>query len=105
MVKFRVSCLWTLAVSLCAIQASAITSARETRIAAFALGSFWRGEAVFGCLPGVVRTRAGYAGGSKQNPDYHSVGDHAETVEIEYDPTVISFERLMEIFWSNHDPS
>uniref|UniRef100_A0A7I4F9I5 peptide-methionine (S)-S-oxide reductase n=1 Tax=Physcomitrium patens TaxID=3218 RepID=A0A7I4F9I5_PHYPA len=53
----------------------------ETRVASFALGSFWRGEAAFGCLPGVVRTRAGYAGGLKQNPDYHSVGDHAEAVE------------------------
>jgi len=107
MVKFRVLCLWILAavVSQCAIQASAIRLVKETRIAAFALGSFWRGEAVFGCLPGVVRTRAGYAGGVKQNPDYHSVGDHAETVEVEYDPNVISFNHLLEIFWANHDPS
>lgn len=106
MVKIRVSCLCALALALCFIQASAIRSLeQESRTAAFALGSFWRGEAVFGCLPGVVRTRAGYAGGTKQNPDYHSVGDHAEAVEIEYDPSVISFEGLLEVFWANHDPS
>lgn len=106
MVDFRVArYLWTFAVLLCAIQASAIRPVKETRIAAFALGSFWRGEAVFGCFPGVVRTRAGYAGGSKQSPDYHSVGDHAETVEVEYDPSVISFHHLVEVFWLNHDPS
>lgn len=77
----------------------------ETRVASFALGSFWRGEAAFGCLPGVVRTRAGYAGGLKQNPDYHSVGDHAEAVEVEYNPSMISFEQLLKVFWANHDPT
>lgn len=107
--RSRVSCLWALVMAVCVLQALAIrpvqSATGETKIAAFALGSFWRGEAVFGCLPGVVRTRAGYAGGSKQNPDYHSVGDHAEVVEVEYDPTLISFNRLLDVFWANHDPS
>lgn len=52
------------------------------RVAVFALGSFWRSEAVFGCLPGVVRTTVGYAGGSKPNPEYRSLGDHAESVKV-----------------------
>ncbi|PNX82507.1 peptide methionine sulfoxide reductase a5-like protein [Trifolium pratense] len=52
--------------------------------AIFALGSFWRSEAVFGCLPGVVRTTVGYSGGSKPNPEYRSFGDHAESVQEDY---------------------
>ncbi|KAL2630444.1 hypothetical protein R1flu_015130 [Riccia fluitans] len=78
---------------------------KQRKVATFALGSFWRGEAVFGCLPGVVRTRVGYSGGSKINPDYHSISDHAESVEIEYDPSVIRYEQLLDVFWANHDPT
>lgn len=54
----------------------------ELKTAVFALGSFWRSEAVFGCLDGVVRTSVGYAGGSKINPEYRSPGDHAECVQV-----------------------
>lgn len=57
-------------------------SNRPLKTVIFALGSFWRSEAVFGCLDGVVRTTAGYAGGSKLNPEYRSLGDHAESVQV-----------------------
>ncbi|CAI8609043.1 unnamed protein product [Vicia faba] len=80
------------------------TDPQHLQTAVFALGSFWRSEAVFGCLPGVVRTTAGYAGGSKPNPEYRSFGDHAESVQVEYDPRLISFSELLDIFWSSHDP-
>ncbi|KAK4843504.1 hypothetical protein QYF36_008939 [Acer negundo] len=73
------------------------------KTAVFALGSFWRSEAVFGCFNGVVRTTAGYAGGSKTNPEFRSLGDHAESVQVEYDPRMISFRQLLEVFWSSHD--
>ncbi|KAH6803749.1 Peptide methionine sulfoxide reductase family protein [Perilla frutescens var. frutescens] len=73
------------------------------KTAVFALGSFWRSEAVFGCLNGVVRTTAGYAGGSRPNPEYRSFGDHAECVQVEYDPRIISFRELLDVFWSSHD--
>ncbi|CAN6463638.1 unnamed protein product [Victoria cruziana] len=73
------------------------------RTALFALGSFWRSEAVFGCLPGVGRTAAGYAGGTKARPEFRSLGDHAEAVQVEYDPKIISFKQLLEVFWSSHD--
>jgi peptide-methionine (S)-S-oxide reductase len=53
-----------------------------TATAVFALGSFWRSEAAFGCLPGVVRTSVGYAGGSKANPEYRNLADHAECVKV-----------------------
>uniref|UniRef100_A0A6N2LA98 Peptide methionine sulfoxide reductase A5 n=1 Tax=Salix viminalis TaxID=40686 RepID=A0A6N2LA98_SALVM len=73
------------------------------KIAVFALGCFWRSEAVFGCLNGVVRTTVGYCGGSKLNPVYRSLGDHAESVQVEYDPKVISYTQLLEVFWASHD--
>jgi methionine-S-sulfoxide reductase len=56
-------------------------------------------------MPGVVRTRVGYAGGTTENPTYYSLSDHTETIQIEYDPTVISYEELLDVFWSSHDPS
>lgn len=58
---------------------------------------------MFGCLNGVVRTTVGYAGGSKSNPEYRSLADHAESVQVEYDPRLISFKQLLEVFWSSHD--
>jgi peptide-methionine (S)-S-oxide reductase len=53
----------------------------------------------------VVRTRVGYAGGTKEAPTYHSLGDHTETIQIDYDPSQISYSDLLDIFWRNHDPS
>jgi peptide-methionine (S)-S-oxide reductase len=50
----------------------------------------------------VVRTRVGYAGGSKVNPTYYSLGDHSETIQIDYDPTQIGYEQLLDLFWSGH---
>nr|AJW67887.1 methionine sulfoxide reductase [Zea mays] len=52
--------------------------------AVFALGSFWRSEAAFGCLHGVIRTSVGYAGGSKSNPEYRNLADHAECVKVPF---------------------
>ncbi|XP_077246212.1 peptide methionine sulfoxide reductase family protein [Tasmannia lanceolata] len=73
------------------------------KTAVFALGSFWWSEPVFGCLPGVVRTTVGYAGGFKTNPEFRSLGDHAEAVQIEYDPKLIQYKQLLDVFWSSHD--
>jgi len=53
----------------------------------------------------VTRTRVGYAGGAKENPTYHNLGDHSETIQIDFDPSKISYERLLEIFWEEHDPT
>ncbi|XP_047317484.1 peptide methionine sulfoxide reductase A5 [Impatiens glandulifera] len=78
-------------------------STHPLKTAFFALGSFWRSEAIFGCLDGVVRTSVGYAGGSKINPEYRNLRDHAETVQVEYDPRLISFRQLLDVFWSSHD--
>ena len=53
----------------------------------------------------MVRTRVGYAGGTKKNPTYHNLGDHSETVQMDYDPRVISYEKLLDVFWDSHDPT
>ena len=53
----------------------------------------------------MVRTRVGYSGGKKLNPTYHSLGDHTEAFQIDYDPEQISYEQLLDIFWDSHNPT
>lgn len=76
------------------------TSNRQT--ATFGMGCFWSPDARFGALPGVIRTRTGFAGGITSNPVYRQMGDHTETVQIEFDPDILSFEEILHIFWANH---
>jgi methionine-S-sulfoxide reductase len=71
--------------------------------ATFAEGCFWGVESRFGALDGVIRTRVGYAGGSTRNPTYHNIGDHTESVQIDFDPAVISYQRLLNVFWESQD--
>ena len=52
----------------------------------------------------MVRTAVGYAGGTTRNPTYYHLSDHTETIQIEYDPSVVSYEELLDIFWSSHNP-
>lgn len=75
----------------------------ETEMATFGMGCFWGPDARFGALEGVVRTRVGYAGGTKPNPTYFSLGDHTEVVQVEYDPTALSYDDLLDVFWANHN--
>lgn len=68
------------------------------------MGCFWGVEATFGGLPGVVRTRVGYAGGTTEEPHYGAIGDHAEAVEVEFDPEQVSYPELLEVFFEHHNP-
>ncbi len=56
-------------------------------------------------MPGVVRTRVGYAGGSSAHPTYHNLGNHSEVIQIDYDPGMLSYKELLDIFWDSHDPT
>jgi peptide-methionine (S)-S-oxide reductase len=75
----------------------------------FAAGCFWGVEEAFRQVKGVVSTAVGYTGGSFNNPRYEDVCSgmtgHAEAMEIEYDPSRVSYDELLTVFWENHDPT
>ena len=77
--------------------------------ATFAAGCFWGVEAAFRQIDGVTATTVGYSGGHTTNPTYKEVctntTGHAEVVQVEYDPDRVSYEILLDAFWSNHDPT
>jgi peptide-methionine (S)-S-oxide reductase len=80
----------------------------ERATAAFAGGCFWCEEAAFEGLPGVISVTSGYTGGHAKNPSYEEVSaggtGHAESVEVLYDPSKTSYEKLLDVFWHNIDP-
>ncbi|MBI4119750.1 MAG: peptide-methionine (S)-S-oxide reductase MsrA [Parcubacteria group bacterium] len=81
----------------------------KTEKVIFAAGCFWQVEEAFRHEKGVLKTTAGYTGGSMSNPTYEQICSditgHAEAVEVEYDPSQISYDKLLEIFWNIHDPT
>lgn len=77
--------------------------------ATLAGGCFWCTEAIFKRLKGVVSVLPGYAGGTIENPSYEQVSSgntgHAEAIQIKFDPTIISYGKILDIFWNTHDPT
>ena len=81
----------------------------KTEVATFGAGCFWCVEAIFQSLKGVEKVVSGYSGGKIKNPSYQEVSSgltgHAEVVQITYNPAIISYKELLEIFWQTHDPT
>lgn len=86
-----------------------IPAGTKTDTATFGTGCFWCTEAVFQELKGVLKVTSGYSGGTVKNPSYEDVCSgttgHAECLQIIYDPKIISFDELLEVFWEAHDPT
>jgi|TARA_B100002003_G_scaffold194789_1_gene184487 peptide-methionine (S)-S-oxide reductase len=80
-----------------------------TEKATFAAGCFWHVESTFSKVKGVVNTKVGYTGGKMKKPSYKHVCSgntgHAESIDIEFDPKVVSYNELLEVFWKIHDPT
>jgi peptide-methionine (S)-S-oxide reductase len=101
---------WIATLPPAAVSASpAASPAAATARATFAGGCFWCMEPPFDALDGVLSTTSGYIGGSKKDPTYEEVSagvtGHTEAVEIVYDPARVSYEKLLEVFWRNIDPT
>ncbi|HKU48062.1 MAG TPA: peptide-methionine (S)-S-oxide reductase MsrA [Burkholderiales bacterium] len=96
--------LWILALSF-ALPALA----QKTEKATFAAGCFWCTEEAFEKVPGVISAVSGYMGGKVKNPTYDQVSTgrtgHTEVVEVTYDPAKVSYDKLLDVFWLNHDPT
>src|SRR5436190_6618404 len=83
--------------------------AQKTEKAIFAAGCFWCTEEAFEKVPGVISAVSGYTGGTVKGPSYEQVSSgrtgHTEAVEVTFDPTKVSYDKLLDVFWVNHDPT
>jgi peptide-methionine (S)-S-oxide reductase len=97
---------WILLLALLAVSP---LHAQNTQKATFAMGCFWCSEEAFEKVPGVVSVVSGYIGGKVKNPSYEQVSSgrtgHTEAVEVTFDPAKVSYEKLLDTFWLNHDPT
>ena len=98
--------------SAAAVASGAALAAEEppaTAVATFAGGCFWCMEPVFDALDGVLSTTSGYTGGTRHNPTYEEVSSgstgHTEAIQVRYDPARVSYDRLLEVYWHNIDPT
>lgn len=82
---------------------------KQLETATLANGCFWCTEAIFKRVKGVISVQSGFSGGKRPNPTWMQVASgatgHAESLQITFDPTIISFEKLLDIFWVTHDPT
>lgn len=101
--------IFTLGVFVSFAQKTKTMNVVKTETAYFGEGCFWCTEAFFQRLEGVISVRSGYGGGHVQNPTYEQVCDkktgHAEITKIEFDPTKVTYDELLEVFWKTHDPT
>src|SRR5215475_14521945 len=90
-------------------QHETMSNSNKLETATFGGGCYWCTEAIYQMVPGVKSVTSGFAGGTKPNPTYEDVctgtTGHAEVIHIEFDPAVVSYEKLLDIFWEAHDPT
>jgi len=102
-------CLLMGALSAARAQTQPMNSTNKTETATFGGGCYWCTEAIFQMVSGVKSVTSGFGGGTKENPSYEEVctgtTGHAEVIHIEYDPAVVSYEKLLDTFWEAHDPT
>jgi peptide-methionine (S)-S-oxide reductase len=109
--SMKVRLLFTLCsfVAAITIAQAATKPASKTEFATFGGGCFWCMEAVFQRLPGVIHSVSGYSGGHTSNPTYEEVCDHgsghAEVIQVEFDPAVINYGKVLEVFFESHNPT
>jgi peptide-methionine (S)-S-oxide reductase len=91
------------------LSAALPAAAQTTSTAIFAMGCFWCGEEAFEKVPGVISAVSGYTDGKTKNPTYEQVSSgltgHTEAVEVKFDSAKVSYEKLLDVFWLNHDPT
>jgi peptide-methionine (S)-S-oxide reductase len=97
------------AILLFSMTKTEISDPDQVQQATFGAGCFWCVEAIYQRVNGVISVESGYSGGHVDNPTYREVTSgetgHAEVVRVDFDPAVISFEELLEVFWHTHDPT
>lgn len=107
--KGRLSCWWALVCLLSPVLSLLGANAARADVATFAGGCFWCMEPPYDKLEGVRSTTSGYIGGQTERPTYEQVSSgttgHTEAVQVEYDPRRVSYEKLLEVFWRNIDPT
>ena len=105
---FHTQCILRLVVGVCVLY-SALALEKGVDIFTLASGCFWSVELVFQRIPGVVSTQVGYCGGKTETPSYAAVSrgttGHAEAVQVQFDPTVVSLDQLLDVFFEIHDPT
>ena len=105
---FCLAAVLAAAVTGAALAQPAEPAAQPRAVATFAGGCFWCVEADFDKVPGVISTTSGYTGGKVDKPNYNQVSaggtGHTEAVEIAFDPAKVSYQKLLDVFWRNHDP-
>ncbi len=101
--------IFAFSLSVPGFSADSVPKTTGTEKATFAAGCFWCIQPPFDQTPGVIQTTVGYTGGKEENPTYHQVGSgdtgHAESIEVLYDPAKVSYEKLLDVFWHNIDPT
>jgi peptide-methionine (S)-S-oxide reductase len=106
---FRLAILAVSMVVVAAVQAADEPPGAGRRLATFAGGCFWCMEGPFDAVPGVLGTTVGYTGGRMPDPTYEKVSagatGHAEAVQVAFDPARVSYQRLLDVFWKNVDPT